>query len=457
MAKDIAWFCNECGTEFSKWQGQCSACKSWNTIVEEPKVNKKSPNKSTIIVSKNKALKLAEVTTDKAYRMDTGFIELNRVLGGGLVLGSVVLLGGDPGIGKSTILMQICDKLATHGNVLYVTGEESSAQVKLRAERLKTTNENIFLLSENNLDTIEDNIKEINPKIIIVDSVQTLYREALGGSAGTVTQVRGVAETFTYIAKQTNCTVILVGHVTKEGSLAGPRVLEHLVDTVLYFEGDRYDSFRILRTVKNRFGSTNEIGVFEMCESGFKEIENPSGLFLNPDNKSSGCSITCILEGTRPILAEIQALAAVSSFGNPRRTASGFDYNKIIVVVAILEKIAECNLQKHDIYLNIIGGLKIDDRSSDLAIAISIISSLQNKPVNSNLVSMGELSLTGDIRSVSNIEKRIKECIKLGFKRIIVPYSNKNSLKDFKTDNDIEIFYAKNINDALSFALSNTK
>lgn len=450
----MVWFCNECGMEFSKWQGQCSGCKSWNTIVEEPKRDTtKSPNKSTIVTAKNYAKRLKEVESDDAKRVETGFKELDRVLGGGLVLGSVVLLGGDPGIGKSTLLMQICNKLANNGNVLYVTGEESSAQVKMRAERLKTTHEDVFLISENDLDIIEESIQEVNPKVIIVDSVQTIYRQSLGSGAGTVTQVRGVAETFTYIAKQTNCTCILVGHVTKDGALAGPRVLEHLVDTVLYFEGDRYDVFRILRTVKNRFGSTNEIGVFEMGEEGFKEVKNPSLLFVNNDNHSPGCVITCAMEGTRPVLAETQALVSVSSFSNPRRTATGFDYNKIIVISAILEKTAGINLSKYDIYLNVVGGFKLIERSADLAIAISIVSSLMNQSTIENFIAIGELSLTGDIRTIGSIEKRINECIRLGFKNIMLPFSSKKSVDDLNIDrNSVNLIFVKNVDEAIKFA-----
>ena len=458
MAKEkILWYCKECGNEYSKWQGQCSGCKEWNTIVEAPKriVSKGNPNKSSIITETNVAKKLKEVTSDNATRIDTGLKELNRVLGGGLVLGSVVLLGGDPGIGKSTILLQICDTLANNGKVLYVTGEESSAQVKLRAERLNTKNDDIYLISETDLDVIENNINEIKPDVIIVDSVQTLYRNSIESSAGSVSQVKGVAESFTYIAKQTNCTVILVGHVTKEGTLAGPRILEHLVDTVLYFEGDRYEQFRILRTVKNRFGSTNEIGIFEMKENGFSEVENPSLLFINEDNNSAGCAITCTMEGTRPILVEIQALTTASSFANPRRTATGFDYNKSIVIAAIIEKRAKIDLQKHDIYMNVVGGFKLQDRSSDLTIALSIVSSILDKPVKKGFASIGELTLTGDIRSVGNIESRIKECERLRFSDVIIPLSSKKLLSDFKTC--INIHYVKDINDAIQIAIKDKK
>ena len=452
MAKEKeVWYCKECGTEYGRWQGQCNACKAWNSIVEAPKmkaITKNSPNKSTITVEKKSAKKLKDIKTEEKQRTLTGFNELDRVLGGGIVKGSVILLGGDPGIGKSTILMQICNNLAKDGNVLYISGEESEMQIKMRSERLGASDENIYLISENNLDVIEDVIKEVEPTTIIVDSVQTLYRNIIEASAGSVSQVKGVAETFTYIAKNVGCSVILVGHVTKDGQLAGPRVLEHLVDTVLYFEGDRYEQFRILRTVKNRFGSTNEIGVFEMTEHGFAEVENPSLLFINEDNEAAGCAITCTMEGTRPILVEVQALTSITSFSNPRRMAAGFDYNKTVIISAIIEKLAKINLQKFDIYINVVGGFKLQDRSSDLAVALSIISSVKDKPIKSDTCAIGELSLTGDIRNVSGLESRIKECKKLGFTNIIIPASSKKMVKDMNIEN-VNFIYVKDINEAI--------
>lgn len=456
MSKKTAFFCNNCGYESSKWIGQCPACKEWNTFVEAPVISDKERkyNHSTILAKKSTALSLDEIEADTAYRIDTGLEELNRVLGGGIVEGSITLLGGDPGIGKSTILLQICDKLTEEGIVLYVSGEESAAQIKMRAERIGIKSKDLKIISENNLDSIEKVIEEIKPKIIIVDSVQTLFRDSIDSSAGSVGQVREVTTAFTYIAKKTNAAVFLIGHVTKDGAIAGPRILEHLVDTVLYFEGDRYESYRVLRGVKNRFGSTNEIGVFEMQEIGFSEVNNPSGLFISEDNvENSGCCITCILEGTRPILVELQSLASVSSFGNPRRTSAGMDNNRMTLILAVLEKKAEYDFSKHDIYFNVVGGLKLEDRSTDLAAACAISSTLNDKPLKNGLAVVGELSLTGQIRSVQNISKRISECEKMGFKEILIPQTNLKSIN--VEDYNIKITPVSNINDALFNAFDN--
>lgn len=453
MAKSkIVYFCNDCGNEFSKWQGRCPQCGAWNSLVEEKINDQKGTNKSTISTTKNVPKKLEEITVDDSHRINTGLEELNRVLGGGLVLGSMVLLGGDPGIGKSTLLLQICNNLSKEGEVLYVTGEESAEQIKLRANRIGVNAKSLSILAENDLENIEQSIKDLNPKIIIVDSVQTIYRNELGSTPGSVSQVREVTSTFTYIAKRTGASIFLIGHVTKDGALAGPRVLEHLVDTVLYFEGDRYDSYRILRAVKNRFGSTNEIGVFEMQGEGFSEVANPSGLFISENiNKEAGCGISCILEGTRPVLIEMQALATVSSFNNPRRMTTGIDTNRMTLLIAILEKKVGLDLSRFDVYCNIVGGLKVIDRSANLTTSLIIASSLKNKPIQKELVSIGEVSLTGEIRSVSNIEKRISECQKLGFKTILVPEMNKKSIThDF---DQIEIIYVKNIKEAIDIAL----
>ena len=453
MAKSkIVYFCNDCGNEFSKWQGRCPQCGAWNSLVEEKINDQKGTNKLTISTTKNVPKKLEEITVDDSHRINTGLEELNRVLGGGLVLGSMVLLGGDPGIGKSTLLLQICNNLSEEGEVLYVTGEESAEQIKLRANRIGVNAKSLSILAENDLENIEQSIKDLNPKIIIVDSVQTIYRNELGSTPGSVSQVREVTSTFTYIAKRTGASIFLIGHVTKDGALAGPRVLEHLVDTVLYFEGDRYDSYRILRAVKNRFGSTNEIGVFEMQGEGFSEVANPSGLFISENiNKEAGCGISCILEGTRPVLIEMQALATVSSFNNPRRMTTGIDTNRMTLLIAILEKKVGLDLSRFDVYCNIVGGLKVIDRSADLTTSLIIASSLKNKPIQKELVSIGEVSLTGEIRSVSNIEKRISECQKLGFKTILVPEMNKKSIThDF---DQIEIIYVKNIKEAIDIAL----
>lgn len=448
--KSTIFFCKECGYEAVKWTGQCPSCKEWNTFVEAPATDKKETkhNHSTILAEKSKALLLDEIEADTSFRIDTGLNELNRVLGGGLVLGSIVLLGGDPGIGKSTILLQICNTLSEQGKILYISGEESAAQIKMRAERIGINSKGLLVYSENNLDDIEKVITEVTPKVIIVDSVQTVYRPSIDSAAGSVTQVREVTTAFTYIAKKTNAAVFLIGHVTKDGALAGPRVLEHLVDTVLYFEGDRYESYRVLRAVKNRFGSTNEIGVFEMKSEGFAEVTNPSGLFISEDSKiDTGCCVTCILEGTRPVLVELQSLASITSFGNPRRMSAGIDYNRMTLLIAILEKKAEIDFSKHDVYFNVVGGLKIDERSTDLAIALAMTSTLTGKSIKKGLAIIGELSLTGETRSVSNIDKRISECEKMGFSKVIIPSSNSKTIK--KEDYNLEIIPVSNINEAL--------
>ena len=330
------FYCTECGNEQSKWTGQCPACKAWNSLVEEPKREENKATKSTIMKPRSVAKKLHQITADESDRIDTGISEFNRVLGGGIVEGSVVLIGGDPGIGKSTLLLQMCENI--NKEILYITGEESESQIKLRANRLGVNSENLSILAENSLDDIEAAVETANPEIIIVDSIQTVYRRDMASAPGSVSQVREATASFTTIAKTSNIAVFIIGHVTKEGTLAGPRVLEHLVDTVLYFEGDRYESYRILRAVKNRFGSTNEIGVFEMRNDGFEEVLNPSGIFVNVDEDDQGCCISCILEGTRPLVVETQALVSTTNFGNPRRMAAGFDNNRLILLLAVLEK-----------------------------------------------------------------------------------------------------------------------
>lgn len=431
------FYCSECGNEQTKWSGQCSACKAWNTLVEEPVKKENKAIKSSFVKNKATAKRLEEITADETIRISTGIKELDRVLGGGIVPSSVVLLGGDPGIGKSTILLQMCQNI--NKEIMYITGEESDEQIKLRASRLNVTTNNLLILAENSLDNIEDNIQQNSPDIVIIDSIQTIYRQEMTSAPGSVSQVREATASLTTIAKSTGTTIFVIGHVTKEGSLAGPRVLEHLVDTVLYFEGDRYDSYRILRAVKNRFGSTNEIGVFEMKNDGFSEITNPSGLFINMNENNNGCCIACVLEGTRPILVEIQSLVSTTNFGNPRRMSSGIDSNRLVLLLAVLEKKCGFKLGNQDVYINIVGGLKIDDRASDLSIIMSIISSYLNKTLLQSTAFIGEISLTGEIRSVSNLEKRINECEKMGLKNVVVPYN-----KDIKSKK-INVIYSKNI------------
>lgn len=445
--KDTVFICSNCGAEFPKWQGKCTACGSWSTLVEE-KVQTSAvtgkPVKKTI--STNNPLLLKDVHVVTNHRIQTNFEELNRVLGGGLVSDSAVLIGGDPGIGKSTLLLQICESLSKEGHILYVTGEESASQIKMRAERIDIDLASAYVLAENDLDIITSKIDELKPKVIIIDSIQTVYSPEITSAAGSVSQVREATSILTRIAKKNNAAIFIIGHVTKEGTIAGPRVLEHLVDTVLYFEGDRYESFRILRAVKNRFGSTNEIGIFEMNDTGFKEVKNASGLFLNKDSKENGCCAACVLEGTRPMLVEIQALVSDSSFGNPRRMATGIDYNRMIMLTAVLEKKCGMMFANQDMYMNVVGGLKIIEPAADLAILSAICSSFKNKKISNDLISIGEVSLTGEIRGVSNIDKRINEAEKLGFTRIIIPYSNYKNLKKY---DKIEIIPVKTISEAL--------
>jgi DNA repair protein RadA/Sms len=445
--KDTVFICSNCGAEFPKWQGKCTACGSWSTLVEE-KVQTSAvtgkPVKKTI--STNNPLLLKDVQVVTNHRIQTNFEELNRVLGGGLVSDSAVLIGGDPGIGKSTLLLQICESLSKEGHILYVTGEESASQIKMRAERIDIDLASAYVLAENDLDIITSKIDELKPKVIIIDSIQTVYSPEITSAAGSVSQVREATSILTRIAKKNNAAIFIIGHVTKEGTIAGPRVLEHLVDTVLYFEGDRYESFRILRAVKNRFGSTNEIGIFEMNDTGFKEVKNASGLFLNKDSKENGCCAACVLEGTRPMLVEIQALVSDSSFGNPRRMATGIDYNRMIMLTAVLEKKCGMMFANQDMYMNVVGGLKIIEPAADLAILSAICSSFKNKKISNDLISIGEVSLTGEIRGVSNIDKRINEAEKLGFTRIIIPYSNYKNLKKY---DKIEIIPVKTISEAL--------
>lgn len=422
MAKSskTVYVCGECGYESAKWLGHCPACSSWNTMVEFNAVKTAGSDYSHV-----SAQLLDDITGVGIKRVTTGIGELDRVLGGGVVPGSVVLLGGDPGIGKSTLLMQTASNLTNAGKVLYVTGEESSAQLKLRAERLGARG-SIYVLADTMLSCIEDEASRIHPDFLIIDSIQTMYSPNIQSAAGSVTQIRDVTATLTRYAKSGSCAVFIVGHVTKEGALAGPRVLEHMVDTVLYFEGDRHDSFRLLRAVKNRFGSTDEIGVFEMRDIGMTEVADPSELFLTRTN-AAGCAVTCALEGTRPMLAEVQALISSSPFSNPRRMATGIDTGRLILLLAVLEKKIGLRISDRDIYANVVGGLKLSERACDLAIALSVASALTERPLPHSTAVLGELSLTGEIRRVSRLDKRIQECARLGFKRIIVPQTDESA------------------------------
>ena len=446
MAKPSTVFvCSNCGNESSKWFGRCPACNEWNTCYEE-KINLKSSGKSA---SKKTAttVKLDDVKKQDIVRTKTGFDELDRVLGGGLVKGSLTLLGGEPGIGKSTLILQICDKIKGEGQVLYVSGEESAQQIKIRADRLGIKNNDIVFLGETDIDAIEDAILKTNPKLVIIDSIQTMYSDDITSGPGSVSQVREITARIMKMCKQEEITTIIIGHVTKDGNIAGPRVLEHMVDTVLYLEGERYFAYRILRGVKNRFGSTNEIGMFEMNDIGMCEIDNPSSVLLSEKNENvAGSIVVASIEGTRPILVELQALTATSVFGMPRRTANGIDYNRLTLLIAVLEKRTGLPLGNQDVYLNIVGGIKINEPALDLGIILAVSSSFKNIPIPNDVIAIGEVGLTGEVRSVNQIEKRIKEAEKLGFKKCIIPESNKKLLKDtYKLD----IIGVQNISEAM--------
>lgn len=421
-AKKSIFFCQNCGHEESKWLGQCPMCKEWNTFVEE-----KMTMSKTVEAAKSRGelevVTLSSVSTTEDERIKTGIEELDRVLGGGIVPGSLVLVGGDPGIGKSTLLLQVCQRLAENKKkVLYISGEESLKQIKLRANRMGDFSENLYLLCETNLDLIRTVIEREKPETVIIDSIQTMYNEAVGSAPGSVSQVRESTNILMQLAKGMNISIFIVGHVTKEGTVAGPRVLEHMVDTVLYFEGDRHASYRILRGVKNRFGSTNEIGVFEMQRSGLAEVENPSEFMLNgkPEH-ASGSVVACAMEGTRPMLMEIQALVCKTNFGMPRRTAAGFDYNRVNLLMAVLEKRIGLPLSGYDAYVNIAGGIKMNEPAADLGIVMAIASSYKNQPIAEDTIVFGEVGLSGEVRAVTMPEQRIAESKKLGFKTCLLP------------------------------------
>ncbi len=447
-AKKSIYFCQNCGHEESKWLGQCPMCREWNTFVEEKvTVSKGTAAKNT--VREAEVVTLSSVSTDQEDRMKTEIEELDRVLGGGVVPGSLVLVGGDPGIGKSTLLLQVCKRLSDQERkVLYISGEESLKQIKLRANRMGTFSDHLLLLCETNLETIRQVIERERPAVAVIDSIQTMYSEEVTAAPGSVSQVREATNTLMQIAKGLNITIFIVGHVTKEGTVAGPRVLEHMVDTVLYFEGDRHASYRILRGVKNRFGSTNEIGVFEMRETGLEEVPNPSEYMLNgrPED-ASGSVVACSMEGTRPILMEIQALVCRSNFGMPRRTAAGTDYNRVNLLMAVLEKRVGLPLSNYDAYINIAGGIRMNEPAIDLGIVMAIVSSYKNQPISPGTIVFGEVGLSGEVRAVSMPEQRVAEARKLGFKTCIMPQVSKDMLK--KTDG-IEVIGVKSVNQAMN-------
>lgn len=444
--KNNVFFCQECGYESSKWVGQCPACKAWNTMVEEI-VDKKSSVTHRQITEVQVA-KLNDVQSSSEKRMDTHIEELNRVLGGGIVPGSLVLVGGDPGIGKSTLLLQTCKSLSDQKiAVLYISGEESLQQIKMRADRIGIFSDEMTLLCETNLDLIQGVIEERKPQVVVIDSIQTMFRENVNSAPGSVSQVREATSVLMRLAKEQGIAIFVVGHVTKEGTVAGPRVLEHMVDTVLYFEGDRYASYRILRAVKNRFGSTNEIGVFEMCQSGLREVPNPSEYMLDGKPKNaSGSIVVCTMEGTRPLLVEIQALVCHSAFGMPRRTAAGVDYNRVNLLMAVLEKNVGVRLADQDAYINIAGGMKVSEPATDLGLVLAIMSSFRNRPIAEDMICFGEVGLSGEVRSVNMVEQRIAEAHKLGFKQCILP---KVCMKNIQKPDGMLLKGVENVREAL--------
>ena len=453
MAKSkTLYVCSNCGFESSKWNGRCQNCGEWNTFEETQAVSSSKvvsgfSQQSRSLVEK--IATLSEIDVDSDVRYYTGVSELDRVLGGGLVKGSIVLLGGEPGIGKSTILLQICQYMGQEHSILYVSGEESTRQIKLRADRLGVTTESLYLLASNDVESICSTIEESEPDIVIIDSIQTMSLSQISSSPGSITQVRECTNLFMHTAKKKEIPIFIVGHVNKDGAIAGPKVMEHIVDAVLYFEGERHLSYRILRAVKNRFSSTNEIGVFEMLDVGLRQVENPSEMLLSgrPHNVSGTC-VACIMEGSRPILAEVQVLATKSGFASPRRMTTGFDYNRMAMIVAVLEKRAGLFFGTLDIYVNIVGGFKLDEPAGDLSVALALQSSLLDKPVNEKVIAFGEIGLGGEIRSVSHIPNRIREAERMGFEICIVP---KQTLKGINTENyNLKIIGVTNIRQAFA-------
>ena len=458
MAKSKTKFvCQECGTESPKWLGKCPGCGQWNTFVEErePQEVKTAGVASVWLPStKEKPRPITEIVGKEETRIDAGSNELNRVLGGGLVPGSLILVGGDPGIGKSTLLLQTSHYLAAKKSlrVLYVTGEESARQIKMRADRLGAEAPTLYVLCETNTDHIFEALDEVRPDILVVDSIQTVYQPGVTSAPGSVSQVRECTGLFMRIAKQRGVATLLVGHVTKEGAIAGPRLLEHMVDTVLYFEGERHNTYRMLRAVKNRFGSTNEIGIFEMIENGLAEVKNPSELFLSERPVgAAGSTVVASMEGTRPVLVELQALVASTNFPSPRRMATGVDYNRLNLIIAVLEKRIGMHMQTQDAYLNVAGGVRLDEPAADLGIAVALASSFREKPTRPEDVVFGEIGLTGEVRGVSKVDQRVNEALKLGFSRVILP---DKSLKQWIPPKGIEVVPVRTVQEALHWALS---
>jgi len=451
VAKPTSKFvCQECGYESVKWMGKCAGCGAWSSLVEESQPSK-APGMPERRFATVKAQRIGEIPTQAELRFRTGFTECDRVLGGGVVPGSLVLIGGDPGIGKSTLLLQLSHNLAANGHtVLYVSAEESATQIKLRSERLGTSHENVYVLAETDLDLAMKSVDEVQPEFLIIDSIQTVYRPGLTSAPGSVAQVRDCTSLLLRMAKWSNMATFIVGHVTKDGNLAGPRMLEHMVDAVLYFEGERHHTHRVLRAVKNRFGSTNEMAVFEMKEEGLAEVLNPSEMFLSErSTQTPGSAVVAALEGSRPLLLEVQALVAPTSFGTPRRMATGADYNRVSLIMAVLEKRLGLHLQSSDAYVNLAGGVRIDEPAIDLGVALALASSFRDKPLPSEDVFIGEVGLTGEVRSVSKLEQRVREADKLGFARCIVPA---HSLKGWNPPGKIKVIGVATVQEAMNLA-----
>jgi len=448
MKNKVIFFCTECGNESPKWSGRCAACGAWNSMVEQAESSVKFGKKTTA-AKPVKAMPITDITSGEETRFPTGMGELDRVLGGGAVKGSLVLVGGAPGIGKSTLMLQICQQLCASAKVLYVSGEESAHQLKLRAQRLEVDGTNLLVLSETCLGNILACVDKESPDILIIDSIQTLYNEDLNSPAGGVGQVKDCTMALMQLAKGSDITVFVIGHVNKEGSIAGPKVLEHMVDCVLYFEGDQHMTYRILRAAKNRFGATNEIGVFEMMDRGLKEVENPSEMLLSgrPEDAPGTC-VTCVMEGARPVLAEVQALIAPSSASNPRRTSNGFDFQRAAMLLAVLEKRGGLKVSQCDAYLNIIGGLTLDEPAADLAAVIAIASSYLDKPVPSGMAAIGEVGLSGELRSISHLEQRLSEVQRLGFTQCMIPANHSREIKPLP---NLELLPVQNVAQALQF------
>lgn len=455
MAKSKSVFvCSECGAQVAKWQGKCNNCGSWDSFVEE--ILDSSPVKATSFGSQIRkpasAVKLNEITADKESRYKTGLNELDRVLGGGIVKGSLVLLSGDPGIGKSTLILQMCEYLGKTLNVLYVSGEESKRQLKIRADRLNVTTENLSVLTETDVATVNDYIYSTKPDIVMIDSIQTMSISEITSVPGSVAQVRECTNAYLHTAKSLDIPIIVVGHVNKDGAIAGPKVLEHIVDAVLYFEGEKNLTYRMLRAVKNRFGSTNEIGVFEMCDKGLKQVQNPSAMLISGRPRGvSGTCVACVLEGTRTILAEVQGLVTSTAFGNPRRMSTGFDYNRLSLLLAVLEKRVGFHFSAFDAYVNIVGGLKLYEPAVDLPVVLSLISSMKDTVIREDVIAFGEIGLAGEVRTVVNAESRVLEAARLGFKRCIIPIHNLANISE-KAKQSIEIIGVRTIKKAFEAA-----